>query len=764
MTSSAPESHKLRYRFSLGLKFILVVIVILAITMTIGAFINYYSQKKNFHDQLIQQGNMLGSFVALISPEAILGYDFVLLEQYMREITQQEDVVYGVILSPTNDNLTSYLDTENSHIAGKVRANLSDTLADIDRQNDILPMRFPILSNGQLIGTVALGISDQRVTELTQQALYQQLVEGSVIIIFLSLCIYLVFRYDALHPIRALIHSAKEVANGNLNHRTRINSRDELGDLANSFNEMTRAIHASTEEKDQVMEKLREANHQLESATRAKSAFLASMSHEIRTPLTSIIGFAETMMDNSISPSDRQAAVQTIIRNGHHLLHIINDILDLSKIEADRLDINISQLSIFDLVTDLESLLTLQARQKGLICGINYRFPLPERIHTDPLRLKQILINLCNNAIKFTEHGSVYLEIGFDDEQGRLCIDIIDTGIGMSPEQLEKIFDPFIQADSSTTREYGGTGLGLSLSLQLANLLGGSITVDSRPGRGSKFSITIDAGDMKNIRLLESLPAHSFGYASHDNNVNNNQLKLSGTVLLAEDMPDNQRLISIFLRRAGVEVKLVDSGLAAVNAGLGNDYDLILMDMQMPVMDGLTATRRLRNLGYKGPIVALTANASMQDRDACLFAGCDDFITKPFTQDLFYQVLQQYLKSTSANPLAAHCIESTLLQEGTEFREVVDQFLVRLPELLQEIQKEYNAGKWQVMQRQVHDLKGLGGGMGYPQLTQIARDIEIQLKTGDYHHLPKLMLQLEQLCLRILAFTDKGAEWVQSQE
>ncbi len=764
MTHTVPAPHTLRHRISLGLKFILVVIVILAITMTIGAFINYYTQKKNFHDQLVQQGNMLGSFVALISPEAILGYDFVLLEQYMREITQQEDVVYGVILSPTNDNLTSYLDTDNPHITGNIRANLSDTLAYVDKQEDVLPMRFPILSNGQLIGTVALGISDRRVTTLTQQALYQQLVESSVIIIFLSLCIYLVFRYDALHPIRALIHSAKEVASGNLDHRTHINSRDELGDLANSFNEMTRAIRASTEEKDQIMEKLREANHQLETATRAKSAFLASMSHEIRTPLTSIIGFAETMMDDTASPSDRQASVQTIIRNGHHLLHIINDILDLSKIEADRLDINIIPLSIFDLITDLESLLTMQAKQKGLVCGISYRYPLPEKINTDPLRLKQILINLCNNAIKFTEHGSVYLEIGFDKKQEILCIDIVDTGIGMTPEQLENIFEPFTQADSSTTREYGGTGLGLSLSLQLANMLGGSIAVDSRPGRGSKFTITINAGDMSNITMLDTLPIHSFGSGYRRSRSDDNPLKLSGTVLLAEDMPDNQRLISIFLRRVGVEVKLVDTGLAAVNAGLGSEYDLILMDMQMPVMDGLTATTRLRNLGYQGPIIALTANASKQDRDECLAAGCNDFITKPITQGLFYQVLQRYLTPSDDSQTAVLRIHSTLLEEGEEFRDVVDQFLKRLPRILQGIQKGYDTEQWTDMQRQVHDLKGLGGGMGYPMLTHIARDIELPLKTGDYHRLPDLMQQLEHLCQRILDSADDEQPWIQSQE
>lgn len=762
MTNTTSAPRKLRHRISLGTKFLLVVIVILAITMTIGAFINYYTQKKNFNDQLVQQGKMLGSFVALISPEAILGYDFVLLEQYMREITQQEDVVYGVILSPSNDNLTSYLDTDNPHMAGNLRANLTDTLTFIDKQNDVLPMRFPILSNGQLIGTVALGISDRRITALSQQALYQQLVESSVIIIFLSLCIYLVFRYDALHPIKALIHSAKEVASGNLNHRTQISSRDELGELANSFNEMTRAIRASTDEKDLVMEKLREANHQLEAATRAKSAFLASMSHEIRTPLAAIIGFAETMMDNDASVSERQAAVQTIIRNGQHLLHIINDILDLSKIEADRLDIDITPISIFELIADLESLLTMQAKQKGLVCGINYRYPLPETVYTDPLRLKQIMINLCNNAIKFTERGSVYLEIGFDQKLQNLCIDIIDTGIGMTPEQLQKVFEPFTQADSSTTREYGGTGLGLSLSLQLANLLGGSINVDSKPGRGSKFSISIYAGDMSNTKMLETLPARPAKSATSI--VNGEKLRLNGSVLLAEDMPDNQRLISIFLRRIGVEVKLVDTGLAAVNAGLGNEYDLILMDMQMPVMDGLTATRRLRNLGYQGSIIALTANASMQDRDDCLEAGCDDFITKPITQDLFYKVLMQYLPSATDKPATSSPILSSLLQEGDVFREVIDRFLERLPDILRDIQKLYHAKSWQEMQLHIHDLKGLGGGMGYPMLTDIARDIEVQLKAGDYHRLRDRMPQLEQLCQQILDSADSCDARVLSQE
>ncbi len=403
---------------------------------------------------------------------------------------------------------------------------------------------------------------------------------------------------------------------------------------------------------------LAEFNALTESATRAKSEFLANMSHEIRTPMTAILGFAELLLGaNDIDqlPPERVDAIRTIQRNGEYLLGLINDILDLSKIEAGKYDIERVSCSPAQVLADVLSLMRVRAEAKRLSLSIEYGTPIPETIRSDPLRLRQVLVNLVGNAVKFTEMGSVRMVARLlqpPDRPALLQVEVIDTGIGMTEEQIANLFRPFSQADSSTTRKYGGTGLGLTISKRLAEMLGGDISVRSEPDKGSTFTVTIETGKLEGIRLLRTPEEAAANTLSVTKPQDSAAIRLDGRILLAEDGPDNQRLIAFVLRKAGAQVTVVENGQLAYDAALdaqqrGEPFHLILMDMQMPVMDGYEATRQLRAAGYTRPIVALTAHAMTGDDAKCRNAGCDAYLTKPINRVEFLPGVAEHLKPST---------------------------------------------------------------------------------------------------------------------
>ena len=387
-----------------------------------------------------------------------------------------------------------------------------------------------------------------------------------------------------------------------------------------------------------------------EAANQAKSQFLANMSHEIRTPLTAIIGFSENLLQPDVTQSERTEAVQTILRTGHHLLLLLNDILDLSKIEAGRLDVERLKCSPGKVLVDVVSALRVRADARKTELRLTYRAPIPEFVQSDPTRLRQILINLVGNAIKFTERGRVEISVAIENAQADpplLRFDIVDTGIGMTSEQVGRLFQPFTQADGSMTRRYGGTGLGLTIRSQLAQLLGGDISVTSEFGRGSTYSVTIETGPLHNVVWHTTPPTRT----EEPCEVANTSIdQVLARVLLAEDSAVNQLLIGAFLRKIAAEVTIVDDGRKAVDATLaalseGTPFDLILLDMQMPVLDGYKAASELHDRGWTGPILALTANAMSGDREICLAAGCDDFATKPINRRRLTAQIRQLIAS-----------------------------------------------------------------------------------------------------------------------
>jgi signal transduction histidine kinase/AmiR/NasT family two-component response regulator len=388
-----------------------------------------------------------------------------------------------------------------------------------------------------------------------------------------------------------------------------------------------------------------------EHANLAKSEFLANMSHEIRTPMTAILGYAELMLDPALAEPERRESVLTIRRNGEHLLAIINDILDISKIEAGQMTVEMIPTSPRVVLEEVCSLMQVRAANKGITLSKEISGPLPAGVRTDPTRLRQILINIVGNAIKFTESGAVRIHVVFQDGPAPvLRFDITDSGIGMTEEQIGRLFRAFSQADNSMSRRFGGTGLGLSISRRLAQMLGGDVTVSSEPGRGSTFSVTVSA---------EVLAAHddqgesfveSRGRKPADPEPLNS---LAGArILLAEDGSDNQRLITFHLKKAGASVEVAGNGEIALDRVRDHTrprLDIVLMDMQMPVMDGYEAARSIRAVGEQLPVIALTAHAMDGDRDRCVSAGCNDYLTKPIDRVKLIEACARWVAVSRAN-------------------------------------------------------------------------------------------------------------------
>jgi len=411
------------------------------------------------------------------------------------------------------------------------------------------------------------------------------------------------------------------------------------------------------------------ANHLAQEATLAdlaKSQFLANMSHEIRTPMNAIIGFSQILEEEELT-DEQKHHVRIIRDSAAHLLKLLNDILDFSKIEADKLDIEITDCSLQKLFAVVESLMRPLAIEKGLAFEILQCSELPAQIRTDPVRLRQCLVNLVNNAIKFTEEGHVYVNVSLQeiDNEPYICFAVEDTGIGVPADKQELIFDEFMQIDGSSSRRYdNGTGLGLAITKKLAHLLGGEATLTSEAGKGSVFSLTIPAG----VDVESQPPFNKYDRVDQLERRPDTpeEAKFFGHVLVAEDSQTNQMLIRILLERLGLQVTIAEDGKEAIDKALDQQFHLIFMDMQMPNMNGYKAAKVLRRKGLKTAIVALTAYAMEGDDKKCLAAGCTDYIAKPIDRKTLLEVIRKYLpvkRKTSAEKVDSVSSEVARLSE-----------------------------------------------------------------------------------------------------
>ncbi len=513
---------------------------------------------------------------------------------------------------------------------------------------------------------------------------------------------------------------------------------------------------------------LTKAKEVADTANLAKSEFLANMSHEIRTPMTAILGFADLLLSFKAPPTEQREYLETIRRNGENLLAVINDILDLSKIEAGKIELEQIDCSPWEIVNEVRSLVQVRANEKRLALDVDCTFPLPKTIQTDPTRLRQILINLVGNAIKFTKKGGVKIGVRCiqqGDAPVQMQFAVKDTGIGVPAEQIEKLFQPFSQADTSHARQFGGTGLGLNISQRLAEMLGGRIDVQSEPNEGSTFTLTIDPGPLENVPLLQTSSAEAIEEERRARG-DHQCPELHGRVLLAEDGQDIQRLIGHFLRSAGLNVDFADNGRLAVEKALesgatGKLYDLILMDIQMPEMDGYQATQRLREEGWEGSIVALTAHAMTGDREKCLEAGCDDCISKPIDREDLYGTVARHLgtttsgKSIPADDGSADEVPGLMgskLIGDDEKAELLAEFIGGLTDRAAQLAEASQAGDTTTVAGLAHQLKGSAAMHGLTEISVTARRVDQAATEGrDLQELQAAVVELLDLCRQIVA-------------
>jgi PAS domain S-box-containing protein len=426
-----------------------------------------------------------------------------------------------------------------------------------------------------------------------------------------------------------------KLANDDLERRVQQRTSELLGAVER--------LQKEIQERKQVEEELLRAKEAALASSVAKSAFLANMSHEIRTPLGAVLGFSELLLQTDLTEEERSLYLETLKRNSNVLLTIINDILDLSKVESGKFQVNRTVVDLNDFLSEAAAVLCLKADEKALEFVVEAEGPVPRTIETDPVRLKQIIFNIVGNAIKFTSKGRITLTVrALNQMRGapHLAFDVSDTGPGIAPENVKNLFEPFVQVDSSLTRQHGGTGLGLALSRRLAQALGGDVVLsESKPGVGSTFTISIEAGlPPKRTLLFQSGKAESA--PSDDEKQEGKAQDLKRTkVLLVEDLPDNRVLICSILKKLGAEVDLAENGCEGLEKALQGNYDVILMDLQMPIMDGYEATLELRKRGYGKPIVAVTAHAMNDDRERVMKSGFDAHLTKPIDQQALWTSL-----------------------------------------------------------------------------------------------------------------------------
>jgi len=454
------------------------------------------------------------------------------------------------------------------------------------------------------------------------------------------------------------------------------------------------------------------------SANRKKSQFLANMSHEIRTPLTAILGFSQAIKKLHIDKNAFDKITNKIIKNGNHLLDLINDVLDLSKIEAGQLNVENITISPFAIIDEVVAVVSAQAEAKGLTFEINIQYPIPSIIDSDPVRLKQILINLCNNAIKFTEQGTVIIDISFDHLNQKLKFEVIDTGIGMSRSAMNKIFLAFSQANITTTRKFGGTGLGLHISKQLAEKLNGKLSCTSISGVGSKFKLELQLENIGNDLLLNA-KSDNISTEQIDTMADNEFVvpNLNGSILLVEDNEDNRDLICMYIDDTNASYTVVENGQFAVQECLQKrkQFDLILMDMEMPMMDGFEATKKLRDNGYTLPIVMLTANALKSDVDSSIEIGANAHLAKPIELDKFYRILAQYV------PTERDCSSNSKSSKGElDKNTVTQQFIDSLTLRLEKINQANSDENWQEIIFITNQIKEISKSLNLEEITRSA--------------------------------------------
>ncbi|MBL8863840.1 MAG: response regulator [Planctomycetes bacterium] len=559
------------------------------------------------------------------------------------------------------------------------------------------------------------------------------------------------FLVTALLLIRAL-RAASEVERRSAEVRAANRTLEaRVEERTRRLSEANKALESAIEEAHRCEQDARVARESAEAANRGKSSFLAHMSHEIRSPMTAILGYSERLLEGSLSEGERAEALSAIRRNGEHLAQLVDDVLDLSKIEAGQVVLERAPCAPGRLVVGVREALAPRAEAKGLEFQVLWEGPAPATVLTDLLRVEQVLFNLVGNAIKFTAQGRVTVRARYEPPAragsgGRLAFAVEDSGIGMDQEAAARVFRPYVQASTSTTRRFGGTGLGLAICRRLVSALGGAIRVESRLGHGSVFSFHVDAGPLDG-----PLGAVDLGAAQEPASAPESLAGLR--VLLAEDGEDTRRLLTHFLSAAGAQVTTAADGEEAVRSALaaraeGAPFDVVLMDMEMPRVDGVEAVRRLRSAGYDLPVVALTANVLVSDRRRCLEAGCDDYCTKPVRRATLLWTAARWRRVDpveDAGPAGPRGGAAASADEG--LLELVRLFVQELDGDVESMRRALAGDDLADLSILAHRLKGAAGSYGFPAITRQAALLESAARGGAPRDtLSSELAALEALC------------------
>ncbi|MCF2947221.1 response regulator [Paraglaciecola aquimarina] len=501
---------------------------------------------------------------------------------------------------------------------------------------------------------------------------------------------------------------------------------------SNLTTNLEKTVQQRTQELSQTNHQLELTNSELIEANYIKGRFLATMSHEIRTPLTSIIGYADGILLGDIDKSEQDRVIKIIYQNGSHLLNVLNDIIDLNKIEANKLDFENVPTQLFSVLAQIESIVGKRARDKGLAFHLDYQYPLPTTIYTDPTRLKQILFNLTNNAIKFTEQGYIGLSVTIKDNS--LQIQVKDTGEGISAKQQKVLFEPFNQANISINQYQGGTGLGLSISQRLANGLNGKIMVESTPRKGSTFTLAIKLNPVENCQWLNNVS--EIWQLTPTKSVTPDILpNFSGhKVLLADDHPANRELIAILLKRMNLAVVEVEDGKQALDTLYYQKFDLILLDIHMPKMDGTQALKKIRLSGNNTPVIALTANNMKHEVEHYLRLGFSDHLAKPISRRHFIETLSKYLTKHGD-------VENPINQ--SDMLKLIADYQQDLANQIENAEKALEQRDMSLISEIAHRIKGSAAAFGFDLIGNKYADIEHSALQDDEiavsYELPKIL-------------------------
>ena len=713
----------------------------------------------SYRQNLVDRIAVISDFVATNTTAALVFEDELTAGKLLDSLDAEKAVQHAVIFDNTWHPFASLggdrgEEVSRAQLAWQERAPDGDNLVYWMTTASLYMVR-PIVLDREVIGYLCI--------EATLSSIYSRLGELLLSILLLWGCIMLGVHYLSRRlqqrisgPIEHLVDGMKQVSvKQDFSLRLESGSQDEIGALIDGFNDMLGQVH----ERDK---RLAEHRRELEAANKAKSVFLATMSHEIRTPMNGVLGMAELLQDSELS-GKQQKFVAAILSSGQNLLQLINEILDLSKIEAGRLELESIRFNAGRVVEEVCELLSEQAAGKGLSLACELPSSESLAVYGDPARLRQVLINLAGNAIKFTEQGSVTIRLQHLPRSGNqlaLKFDVADTGMGIDENYQPKMFDAFSQSDDSLTRRHGGTGLGLSICKQLVELMGGELLLDSQQGQGATFHFV--------LRLTEADEPRRFTDGDRTTEDSRAVSDLPGGrlqqkhILLAEDNAVNQQVALGMLERLGCRVSMAANGKEALQVLRHTAIDLVLMDCHMPEMDGLEATRQIRRLEGEGtrrlPIVALTANALKGYRQRCEQAGMDDYLSKPFTLAALRQVLAHWLVGDVDNPVGsstkaepATCLlpaGSAVINEqaldslrglqdanGEELlAQVIDAYLDISPDLLAAIHQAVEANDSQQLYQAAHSLKSSSANIGAERLAHCCQSMESATRAAGIGH------------------------------